>query len=153
MVDGLKYESIRALARPIAEIMDGVLPCFPDDTVVVPVPTIGRHVRERGLDHASIVARELAKIRGWECKKLVRRVTSTVQVGASAERRRRQAKKAYELAGEVDAQRNYLVLDDVCTTGASLEEVCRLLKRGGAKNVSVVVLAKSGGCRDRSGLP
>jgi len=144
IIDGLKYKSIRALALPMAEILDGILPCLPRDTVVVPVPTIARHVRQRGLDHTWLIAKKLAKIRGWECRKLVRRVTGTVQVGASAQQRYRQAKKAYELAGEVDAWRNFLVVDDVCTTGASLEAVCEVLKKGGAKEVSVTVLAKSG---------
>lgn len=144
MVDGLKYESIRALTLPIAEMIDGVLPCLPESTIVVPVPTIARHARERGLDHTLLIAKELARMRGWKCVRLVRRVTDTIQVGASAERRRKQAKKAYELAGEINARRNYLVVDDVCTTGASLEAVCETLRKGGAKNVSVAVLAKSG---------
>lgn len=144
MVDGLKYESIRALALPTAEMIDQVLPCLPESTIVVPVPTSRRHIRERGLDHTLLVAKKLAQIRGWEHASLVRRITDTVQVGASAERRHKQAEEAYGLAGEVDGGRNYLVIDDVYTTGASLEAVCRLLRKGGAKNISVVVLAKSG---------
>ncbi|MCL1839672.1 hypothetical protein FWF89_01575 [Candidatus Saccharibacteria bacterium] len=143
-MDGLKYQSIRALAWPIAEMMDAVLPYLPENTAVVPVPTIARHVRERGLDHTWLIAKKLAKLRKWKCTKLVRRVTNTVQVGASAKCRREQAKSAYMLVGEVDERWNYLVLDDVCTTGASLEAVCMALKKGGAKNVSVIVLAKSG---------
>jgi predicted amidophosphoribosyltransferase len=145
LIDGLKYESTRALAWPMAEMINAVLPCsFESDVVVVPVPTIARHVRARGLDHTWLVAKKLAKIRGWSCKKLVRRITNTVQVGADAERRHVQAKEAYELAGEVNKVTDYLVVDDVCTTGASLEAVCRILRSGGAKNISVVVLAKSG---------
>lgn len=143
MVDGLKYESIRALARPMAEILSSVLPCLPEDTVVVPVPTVAWHIRQRGLDHTWLIAGELARMRGWERAKLVRRITDTVQVGANARLRRQQARVAYALAGEVEAERPYLVVDDVYTTGASLEAVCRVLKKGGAKNVSVAVLARA----------
>jgi predicted amidophosphoribosyltransferase len=128
----------------MAEMFDLALPKLSGDVVVVPVPTVGRHVRERGLDHTLLIAKGLARIRGWECRKMVRRVTSAVQVGASAEQRWSQAREAYELLGEVDKRRNYLVIDDVCTTGASLEGVCMVLKRGGIKNVSVAVLAKAG---------
>ena len=144
LVDGLKYQSIRALAWPIAEMMDAVLPCLPENVVVVPVPTLARHVRERGLDHTWLMARDLAKMRGWRCQKLVQRVTNTVQVGSDARQRRRQAKRAYALAGEIDMNKHYVVLDDVCTTGASLEAVCEALRGGGAKRISVVVLAKAG---------
>jgi len=145
LAEGLKYQSIRALAWPLAEMMDAALPSLPGEIVVVPVPTTAAHVRERGLDHTWLVAKKLARLRGWKCAKMVRRVTGTVQVGASAQQRRRQAEKAYELAGEVDQQQSYLVLDDICTTGASLEAVCKVLRKGGAQNVSVAVLVGSVG--------
>jgi len=144
LVDGLKYGSMRAVAWSLAEMLDGVLPCLPEDVVVVPVPTIGRHVRARGLDHTWLMAKALARMRGWKCAKLVRRISGTVQVGVSAKQRWRQAKEAYALAGKVDGGMHFLVLDDVCTTGASLVAVCEALRSGGAKNISVAVLAKSG---------
>jgi ComF family protein len=144
IIDGYKYQSIRALAWPIVEMIDKVLPCLPKNTVVVPVPTISRHVRARGLDHTWLMAKGLARMRGWGCVRMVRRVTNAVQVGANAKQRYQQAKGAYELVGKVDARWNYLVIDDICTTGASLEVVCEVLKKGGAKDISVVVLAKSG---------
>ena len=144
LVESLKYRSIRALAWPLAEMMEGVLPCLPEDTIVVPVPTIARHVRERGLDHTWLVGKKLARLRGWRCERLVGRISDTVQVGVGAKQRRKQAKEAYGLVGEVDEGRHYLVLDDVCTTGASLAAVCDVLKKGGAQNISVVVLVKSG---------
>jgi len=145
LVDGLKYGSMRAAAWSMAEMIEGVLPGLSEDVVVVPVPTIGRHIRARGLDHTWLMAKALTRMRGWRCAKLVRRISDTVQVGVSAKQRWRQAEGAYELAGEIDNGAHYLVLDDVCTTGASLMAVCGALRSGGAKNISVAVLAKSGG--------
>jgi len=144
LIDGLKFRSIRSLAWPLAEILERKLPCLPKNVVVVPVPTISVHVRERGLDHTYLIAKNLAKLRGWRCVKLVRRITNTVQVGASAKLRQSQAEEAYELVGEVEGQQDYLVIDDVCTTGASLSAVRTVLEKGGAKKISVAVLARSG---------
>ena len=73
----------------------------------------------------------------------MRRVTDTVQVGASRAVRLRQAREAYELVGEVRGDGHYLVVDDVCTTGASVEAVCSALRRGGAGYVAVVVIARA----------
>ena len=144
MIDKFKYESVRALGWSLAEMLDAVLPCLPENTQIVPLPTIVRHVRQRGLDHTWLLAKRLAKLRGWKCKKIVQRIGDSVQVGASATLRRKQAKMAYELVDDIDLGANYLVVDDICTTGASIEAVCMLLRQAGVKNVMVAVVAKSG---------
>ena len=143
LVERYKYESVRALAWPLAEMMDATLPCLPDDTVVVPVPTIAKHVRQRGLDHTRLFAGKLAKMRGWRCEMLVERRTDTVQVGAKRADRLRQAKEAFKIKGEIKKDAYYLVVDDVWTTGATICAICELLKKAGAENIMVAVLAKS----------
>lgn len=143
MIDKFKYQSVRALVWPLAEMLAAVLPCLPEDTIVVPLPTIRRHVRERGLDHAWLLGKRLAMLKGWRCDRLVARMRDSVQVGASAEVRRAQAKVAYGLRGDVRSLAHYLVLDDVYTTGASVEAVCGLLRDAGAQNVMVAVLARA----------
>lgn len=144
LVDKFKFESVRALAEPLAEMLSGVIPCLPNNTVVVPVPTIAQHVRERGLDHTLILAKKLAKLRGWSWGRMAGRLVDSVQVGASATLRQEQARKAYILRGQVDSEVNYLVVDDVATTGASVEAICRLLREKGARKVMAAVIAKAG---------
>ncbi len=144
LISKYKYGPVRALAWPLAEILDAVIPCLGQNTVVVPVPTIDRHIRTRGMGHTELLARKLARSRGWAYKKVVSRVNNTVQVGASVGRRKKQASDAYRLNLKIDPGLNYLVIDDVYTTGASIEAVCELLRAGGARKVMVAVLARAG---------
>ena len=72
------------------------------------------------------------------------RQNNAVQVGASAEMRSRQANNAYCIIGDASCDNEYMLLDDVWTTGSSMMAACELLKKDGARNVSVIVLAKSG---------
>ena len=137
-----KYRPIRALGVELAGMLGELLPSW-RDVKIVPLPTISKHVRERGFDHVLLVARELAKIRGWEVKRLVRRRVETVQMGANRSTRRQQARRAYKIAGEVDSGARYLVLDDIYTTGASVRNVCDLLRAAGAKKIDVAVIARS----------
>jgi predicted amidophosphoribosyltransferase len=143
MINAYKYECVRAVGVVIAEMLDEVVPRLPADTVVVPVPTVARHVRERGFDHMWVVGKRLARMRGWECRGLVGRRVESVQVGASRARRLRQAEEAFEVRGGADSARHYLVVDDVWTTGATIEAMCRVLRRAGARHVVVAVVGKS----------
>ena len=138
-----KYMSVRALKRPLAELMEATLPCLPKNVVVVPVPTNYRHVRMRGLDHTLLMARELAKMRGWKYERLVERIKDSVQVGADEETRRRQAKEAYGIGGKVDSEKLYVVMDDVWTTGSTMKAVCDVLRRAGARDITAIVLARA----------
>ena len=142
LIKDYKYKSVRAAAEVLVELLDEVLPRdLGDEMVVVPLPTIGRHVRERGLDHTAILARKLAKRRGWKCEKVLGRATDTVQVGAKVAERQRQAETTYVVQGEVRADKGYLLLDDVWTTGATMLAAERVLREAGAKRIYGVVLA------------
>lgn len=154
VVKDFKYKSVRAAGEVLAELLDLRIPeNFEDicgvertardggaEVVVVPLPTIGRHVRARGLDHTAILAKKLAKRRGWKCERILGRATDTVQVGTKAADRKAQAEKTYELRREVDAEKVYLLVDDVWTTGATMLAAEKVLREVGARNIAGVVL-------------
>lgn len=168
LVEDYKYKSVRKTAPILAELMDEVLltaagPAVADtsptvagatagappvalpavislapDTIVVPLPTISKHIRERGFDHTLKLARALARRhKSWKCCSLIARANKAVQVGSNAEMRKKQALTAYELAPsvEVSADKTYLLVDDISTTGASLEAAREVLRRAGAKKI------------------
>lgn len=146
LVSEFKYESVRAVGEVLAEMLDEAIPdlskVLPEgaEVVVVPLPTIGKHVRKRGLDHTLILARKLAKKRGWKCERVLGRAADTVQVGAKAKERQEQAKRAYEVSRKVDSGKYYLLLDDVWTTGASMKAAEQVMREAGAKKVMGAVI-------------
>jgi len=146
LVSEFKYESVRAIGEVLAEMLDETIPDFmkvlPEgaEVVVVPLPTIGKHVRQRGLDHTLILARKLAKKRGWKCERVLARAADTVQVGAKAKQRQEQAEKAYEVVRPVAAEKWYLLLDDVWTTGASMKAAERVMREAGATKLMGAVV-------------
>lgn len=144
LVEEYKYQSVRAMGEVLVDLYDEILPEeLGKEVVVVPLPTIGRHVRERGFDHTLTLAKKLAKRRGWECEQILARAADTVQVGAKAADREAQARKAYEAVGEVAQSKMYLLLDDVWTTGATMLSAAKVLQEAGAQKMCAVVLAVS----------
>lgn len=146
LVSEFKYESVRAAGEVLVEMLDETIPdlsaVLPEgaEVVVVPLPTIGKHVRARGFDHTLILARKLAKRRGWKYERILERAVDTVQVGAKAKERREQAERAYMTTRPVDKEKYYLLLDDVWTTGASMKAAERVMREAGAERILGVVI-------------
>jgi len=138
LVSDLKYKFVRACSNVLAELLDNAIPenAFNDkDVIVVPLPTIGKHIRERGLDHTLLLAKKLAKRRGWRVEQLIQRATDTVQVGTSAAERQKQAASTYVIERKIDPDKRYLLLDDVWTTGASMQSAAKVFQQAGAKKL------------------
>lgn len=146
MAEEYKYYSVRAMADKIAEMVDECLPDMEGEIVIVPLPTIAKHIRERGFDHTFEVAKRIAKRRGWKVMRVIERKNNTVQVGANAKQRKEQAKNAYKVNEKVKISENatYILYDDVWTTGSSMLEGEKVLREAGAKNIAALVLARSG---------
>jgi ComF family protein len=134
----LKFERLRAGAETVAETL-ATLPYDPDE-ILVPVPTATSRVRQRGYDQAAVIARELARHTGLEHSRLLSRLGQQRQVGKSRQQRKSQMKELFLPTGNVTNKRIVLV-DDVITTGATLEACAGILKKAGAKQVRAVVFA------------
>ena len=107
--------------------------------VLVPLPTIRKHIRERGFDHTLRLCFELEqvlqkKLKGSgisvEYQSLLWRKNKTVQVGKEKKERVKQAEKAYGIYEGVKLDMNtlYILVDDVTTTGASLAAAKKILQ-------------------------
>ena len=145
LVHDYKYNSVRALAKPLAEILHEILPPLSQNTVIVPLPTISRHIRERGFDHIALIAKHLAKLRKIKSKPVLNRANNSVQVGTSKSTRKSQAKSAYTLNPKITINPNttYLLLDDIWTTGASMQAATKKLQQAGAHKIIIVILGLS----------
>ena len=146
LIHDFKYHSTRALARPLAEILHQTLPASSNPSVLVPLPTINRHIRERGFSHTDLISHQFAKLRNnCTVSHLLTRSQDTVQVGSSRQARLTQAQSAYQLSKNsiIDTNTTYILFDDVWTTGASLQSAYELLRKAGAHKIIIAVLALS----------
>ena len=145
LIHDFKYNSTRALAEPLAEILHHILPSINEPAVIIPLPTINSHIRERGLDHTYLIAKKLAHLRHYKVHNILIRNQNTVQVGSDRKTRLSQAKSAYTINPkiEIDPNATYILFDDVWTTGASIKTATKKLRQAGAKKIIIAILAVS----------
>ncbi len=150
----LKYNGVRpaaeVLGRMLAETIVALEPEFEQDEVlVVPVPLYKAKRRPRSFNQAELIMRSALKHLGNTQLQLaidiLQRVRETrSQIGLTAHQRRENLRGAFAVssAGEVTG-REVLVVDDVYTTGTTVSECARILKRAGAARVWVATVART----------
>ena len=139
LVARLKYRNRRSSLPWLGRQMAGLAGDGAD--VVTWVPTTTHRRRDRGFDHARLLARSVARSLGLPCRCLLRRLPGPPQTGRS--RRQRLAGPAVVLRAGVRVPARVLLVDDVATTGATLGAAARRLRDGGAEEVRAVVAARS----------
>ena len=146
LVHDYKYYSLRSLAHPLAGVLDQILPKIDGQVVIVPLPTINKHIRERGFDHTLLLAKRLSALhQNFHVENLLARSQNTIQVGSSRAERVAQTNQAYSLkkTQHLNPDITYILLDDVWTTGASMQSATKKLRRAGANKIVLALLALS----------
>ena len=113
--------------------------------VLIPVPLYPLRLIKRRYNQSAILARALAKHTGIAANYdiLYRKRATETQGGKTAEGRRRNVQGAFGLRSNTEIQgSNVILIDDVMTTGATLEACARTLKRGGAARVDALTLPR-----------
>jgi ComF family protein len=151
----LKFSGVRpaanVLGRMLAEAIASLEADFPSEGVaVVPVPLHRSKLRQRGFNQAELIARAALKInpspgRLRLCAGVLERTRETAsQIGLTSHQRRENLRGAFRVAQrELMQGREVLVVDDVYTTGATVSECARVLRRAGATKVWVVTVART----------
>lgn len=144
LVHLFKYSGMKPLAKPLAEHLERALRVDDAYDVVVPVPLHWRKRWQRGFNQAELLARHLAKRRGLPVMGALRRKRPTaIQASLAMAGRHRNVAGAFALKPRADvAGKRILLIDDVMTTGATASACAAALKRGGAKSVSLLTLAR-----------
>ena len=143
LVHRLKYESVRQAAVPLAEQM-AFLPSG-EEEIIVPVPTDKKRERRRGFNQSALLAERIGKELGMQVIPALRRVESRrPQTGLTAREREQNLVGCMASSDAVSGKR-VLLVDDVCTTGATLREAGRALCKAGALHVGVFTAARAQG--------
>lgn len=142
LVDDFKFHNAASAYAPLTDMLLSRLDELPSNTIVVPIPTVAAHVRERGYDHTLLLASAVARARSLRMERLLTRVTSTKQRDATRKVRLAQAKAAFRITRSVDGTVPYLIIDDVVTTGATMYYAAATLREAGAQHVWVAAIAR-----------
>ena len=144
LVQGLKFRGELALAPLLGGLLAARLPRGTRVDYILPVPLARERLRERGFNQAIEIARPLALATG--CKlapHLAERSRDTApQLGLPLEERARNVRGAFRCT-HVPERAEIALVDDVMTTGATLEELAAALKRAGAARVVNWVVART----------
>jgi ComF family protein len=152
-VKALKFRSRVELAPALARLLDEAHQRFFQDRtadLVVPVPLHPVRMRRRGFNQAYTLLRAWRQL--WEDDKalvmnrhlLVRRRPTVSQTGLDRKRRRANVKGAFVVTEpEMAKDKKILLVDDVMTTGATVDECARVLRAVGAERVDVLTLARA----------
>ena len=153
----LKYEGVTPLAAWFAVALGETFRRHPElcpADVVVPVPAHALRLRERGYNHAELIAKPLARSLGLPCRSylLVRSRPRPDKLKLTLRERWRSVRGAYTIRYglRVDNLR-VLLVDDVLTTGATLDACSRALRKAGASRVVALTVARAISRRDGTG--
>jgi len=142
-----KYYRVKRLSKPLSEIMLKIADPLGID-IVIPVPLSKKRLREREFNQSALLAKHLADYTNTklvaDC--LIKIKETRSQVGLSAKERQVNVRGAFGIINEdLINGKNIILVDDVFTTGATIRECSKLLKRKGARNIYVLTLAHSTG--------
>jgi len=145
-IHGLKYHNLKAISGRLAELLATYLQVnhVPGE-VLVPVPLHPRRLRKRGYNQSGLLTQELGRLTALpvvdDC--LFRSKDSPPQARTAAvENRRRNVTGAFVCRDQRLSGRHILLVDDVCTSGVTLDACAEALKAAGAVSVWGLTLAR-----------
>lgn len=149
LVGDYKYHSEVASCRPIARLLCNRLrPAdLPEDLAVASIPTIPAHIRRRGFDHMRLVARQMRGISPRRVNvRLFIRTDNTSQHELNERQRHERIKGSLVLNAKYIARhgvpQSVLIIDDIWTTGATLEWAATLLREAGVEKIYAGVVCR-----------
>lgn len=134
----------RRYAALMSDCVENNLDCRSID-VISWIPLSKKRLSQRGYDQARLLAEEIAAKTGLPCRQLLQKVknNSAQSLTRDAKQRRENVAGVYALDDGADVSGlRILLVDDVVTTGATMSEAARILRKAGAKSVFGVTLAR-----------
>lgn len=143
---GFKFEGMEKLKLDLArKMVESSIPSFWEGVeAIVPVPLSAERQRERGYNPAELLALEISKTTQIPTRQILRKIISTPpQMSLKREERLKNPKGAYSFLEKSSAFAKVVLVDDVFTTGATLEECAKILKNFGVSWVGAIVFGRT----------
>ena len=144
-IHAFKYDQRRELAKPLGKLLCDYLSAHPlPADAIIPVPLHAERERARGYNQSTLLAQELGRTQRlpvW-ADGLTRTRATRPQIELDARQRRENVHDAFAATAQV-AGKQILLIDDVCTTGATMEACGVALKARGAQSVWGLAVARS----------
>jgi ComF family protein len=151
MLHGLKYKRRREIGEVFGEIAGKKLlesPLFVKPDLIIPVPVHPKKVLKRGYNQSSVFGMSVAKTIGVEFNEnvLIKKLWSESQTGMNRSQRISNVEDVFVLnLPESVRHKHVLIVDDVVTTGATLEACCLQLMHGEVDKISILTIASTVG--------
>jgi ComF family protein len=149
ILHALKFESKSSLAKPLAKMAKPVFTRWPplhETDMVIPVPLSVKKLWRRGYNPAYLLARELfSDFKIPVVEGTLRRVRDTApQYSLKPADRKKNVRKAFKLKNaKIVEGKNILLFDDIYTTGATVSECVKAIRKGKPSLLSVATLTRS----------
>ncbi len=109
--------------------------------VLVPIPLSRQKLAKRGFNQAELIAQELVLAFNWPLKNILKKVKNNPsQTNLNREQRKLNVQNIFQIKEQPPA--NVILVDDVLTTGATLEQAANVLQQAGVKKIWAIVLAQ-----------
>lgn len=139
----MKFGRNRQFAREFGSFLSAQIAYLPENTIVISAPTASSRIRQRGFDQAALMARQFAKVKKLYYAPLLYRKAQVDQIGKGRSQRYKQMQSALGLTRSDKLNgSSVLLIDDVLTSGATLESAARLLREAGVRHVDAAVIAR-----------
>ena len=149
LVKDFKFHKATWLCEDLTDLLEGAVRAkleYSSIDVVIPVPLHPSRLRERGYNQSALLAQALAKRlnRRADCRSLVRTLNTQHQARLTGDDRRNNLKDAFRVPSPQWVRgRTILLVDDVMTTGATLDNCARPLLKAGAARVWCATVARA----------
>ncbi len=149
MIHTFKYEGIKEIAHTLAQLMYYSI-VIPQTTYITAVPLHNNRLLERGFNQSAVVAQELAELTKIPYLDLLERVAFTQPQAEIKDQEQRKLNVVNQFAlnkcvtSDQLKDATVLIIDDVCTTGSTLNECAKVLKAAGVTEVIGLTVAHGG---------
>ena len=143
IIDCLGEKAFKVIVNDVSRFSDFLSFLFSENVYITYVPMYEKKQKDRGFNQAELIAKKIGKITGKKVVSLLEKIKETrPQTKLGRKERLTNLKGAFEYRIRENTRfQNLLLVDDIWTTGATMRECCKILKKAGAQKIWGLTLA------------